>query len=141
MFDTLLHFLTFTAWIGLACVVCLTIYYGIVFLKELQKAMAHFKRVEPKIQAITANIESMQQKIAEIENTPLISFNTNQSASVKRYAKMANQVLKARNKRKTKVRQKQEKQLKKRMNQVKKQEKTNKKALRVQRKVSKKYGK
>ncbi|MGL4662274.1 MAG: hypothetical protein ACRCV7_01150 [Culicoidibacterales bacterium] len=120
--------------IGIVLVVCIR--YIVVLFLEVRKAAQHFQTLQPSIETIQADFLSMETKLTEIEETPLIT----PSPQAKRYGKVAANIIKQKRKTRIKKMKKQEKNLKKRLKHLKTEERL-KNTRKARRKVSKTYGK
>lgn len=104
-------------------IVIVTIRYLCVLWIEIKKARLHFQQLEPKINALSTDIATIEKQVNEIENTPLIQRHL----TVQRYGKIAANVIKNQSKYRLRKMKKQEKQLKKRLKHLRKQAKMYKK--------------
>lgn len=105
----------------LIIVFTISVWYLIRFFNELKKASNRFDQTKANVDIMTSKVILMKQQIDEIENTPIFNPSLQRkTAKVLQYGKSIRSVIRTPKKHK---------------------QKRNNKALRVQRKVSKRYGK
>lgn len=124
------HVLMYIQFIVIA-LVCIALFvsvgYAIRFLSVLNNAKTRYAKTQQHVNTVVAKMELMQKQLSEIENTPIISPQLKHNATkAVRYGRTVKSVVQSHKKQQNKHNQKRNK---------------NKKALRVQRKVSRKYGK